>query len=401
MVNNEHLAIWRQDTPGCAEWNHLNNAGSALPPQSVTDAMVDYLSAESQRGGYELARERHHTISQFYSTLGSFLNVPASHIAYAYSATHAYARALSCIPFETGDVILTSTNDYVSNQLAFMSLKKRWGVNYVRVADQPAGGIDLEDLEDKIRTLHPRLVSVTHVPTNSGLIQDVTGVGQLCQTYGIWYLLDACQSVGQMPLDLPAIGCDFLCGTFRKFLRGPRGAGFLAVSDRVIKSALTPLFVDLQGADWDSLDGFTIKSSAIRFEEWERNYATVIGATACLNYAERVGLTLIRERSFGLAAALRQKAFELPAVRILDHGPGLCAIVTLTLPSGPDGLLAHLQAERINASLAPNTAAYMDMRRKQADWLLRLSPHYYNTEEEIEQVVDVLNIWLNKVIDEK
>lgn len=398
MVNKEHLATWRQDTPGCAEWNHLNNAGSALPPRSVTAAMVDYLLAESRRGGYELARERHHTISQYYSTLGAFLKLPANHVAYTYSATHAYARALSCIPFETGDVILTSTNDYVSNQLVFMSLKKRWGVNYVRVADQPTGGIDLEDLEDKIRTLHPRLVSVTHVPTNSGLIQEVTGVGQLCQTYGIWYLLDACQSVGQMPLDFPAMGCDFLCGTFRKFLRGPRGAGFLAVSERVLKSALTPLFVDLQGADWDSLDGFTIKPSAARFEEWERNYATVVGATACLDYASKVGLSLIQERSFSLAAMLRQKASELPGVRILDHGAALSAIVTITLPSGPDGLIAHLQAERINASLAPYTAAFMDMRRKQADWLLRLSPHYYNSEEEIEQVVEVLDRWLNKSI---
>lgn len=398
MVNKEHLATWCQDTPGCAEWNHLNNAGSALPPRSVTAAMVDYLQAESRRGGYELARERHHTISQYYSTLGAFLKLPANHVAYTYSATHAYARALSCIPFETGDVILTSTNDYVSNQLAFMSLKKRWGVNYVRVADQPTGGIDLEDLEDKIRTLHPRLVSVTHVPTNSGLIQEVTGVGQLCQTYGIWYLLDACQSVGQMPLDFPAMGCDFLCGTFRKFLRGPRGAGFLAVSERVLKSALTPLFVDLQGADWDSLDGFTIKPSAARFEEWESNYATVVGATACLDYASKVGLSLIQERSFGLAAMLRQKASELPGVRILDHGAALSAIVTITLPSGPDGLIAHLQAERINASLAPYTAAFMDMRRKQADWLLRLSPHYYNSEEEIEQVVEVLDRWLNKSI---
>lgn len=389
------LLTWRKDTPGCSAWIHFNNAGSALPPQAVTEAMLDYLRLESLRGGYEAVREQQEQLQQFYVAVGKLLQVKPLQIAYAYSATHAYARALSSVPFEKGDVILTSTNDYVSNQLAFMSLKKRWGVDYVRVADHPGGGIDLEDLEDKIRTWHPRLVSLTHVPTNSGLIQDVYGVGALCQSYGIWYLVDACQSVGQMPLDMPAIGCDFMCGTFRKFLRGPRGAGFLAVSDRVLSQSLTPLFVDLQGADWDRMDGFTVKKTAIRFEEWERNYSTVAGAIACINYALHVGLEHISARSFMLAASLRQKAAAIPGVRILDQGQTLSAIVTLLVPAGPEGLIEHLTARHINASLAPATAAWIDMYHKQADWLLRLSPHYYNTEEEVDLVVRALQQWVS------
>lgn len=390
----EQVDQWRQDTPGIREWIHFNNAGSALPPQAVTQVMLDYLTYESWRGGYETARERTAELKAFYQAVSQLVNIMPDQVAYAYSATHAYARALSSIPFKPGDTILTSTNDYVSNQLAFMSLKQRLGINYVRVADLPAGGIDLEDLEDKIRTLHPKLVSVTQVPTNSGLIQDVADVGAICQAYGIWYLVDACQSVGQMPVDMAAIGCDFLCGTFRKFLRGPRGAGFLAVSRRVLTGQLTPLFVDLQGADWDGNDTFTVKPSAVRFEEWERNYAGVVGATACINYALNIGLGHIKDRSFALAERLREQASALHGVRILDQGNSLSAIVTMTLSRGPEGLIPHLTERHINASLAPATAAWVDMQRKKASWLLRLSPHYYNTADEVDTVVSALQEWL-------
>ena len=240
----------RSDTPGCASRIHFNNAGAALMPRPVLDAMTEHLELEAEIGGYEAADARQDRVHDFYAATAELLGCSAHNVAFAPSATDAYARALSSIPFASGDVILTTQDDYISNQIAFLSLRKRFGVEVVHAPNRPEGGVDVHAMAKSMEERRPRLVAVTHVPTNSGLVQPVAEIGRHCRRLDLPYLVDACQSVGQYRVDAGEIGCDFLSATCRKFLRGPRGSGFLFVSDRALGAGDEPLFIDMRGGHW-------------------------------------------------------------------------------------------------------------------------------------------------------
>ncbi len=386
------LSTLRADTPGVQHVIHFNNAGASLMPQSVIDAITDHIALEAQIGGYEAAALQKEAIQGFYTATADLLNTTADNIAATSNATDAYARALSSIPFQRGDVILTTTNDYVSNQIAFLSLKKRFGIEVVRAADDPAGGVSVTDMGDKIKSIRPRLVAVTHVPTNSGLVQPVEAIGQLCREHDVLYLVDACQSVGQLPVDVRRIHCDFLTATCRKYLRGPRGMGFLYVSDKVLSANMAPLFIDLHGASWESADTFKLEPTAKRFEDWEFPYALVLGAAEAHRYALAVGLEAIAERNTALCAALRTELIQIPGVRLLDEGTHLASIIILYTERKPaDEIKASLSAEHINVSISPHGAAILDFDRKgMLTAAIRISPHYFNTPEEMKRLVDTL-----------
>ncbi|MDX1555590.1 MAG: aminotransferase class V-fold PLP-dependent enzyme [Xanthomonadales bacterium] len=383
----------RQETPGCQERIHLNNAGAALMPQPVLDAVQQHLELESRIGGYEAERARSDAIEDCYVAVAELLGTSTHNIAFVENATVAYAGALSAIPFESGDVILTSEDDYISNQIMFLSLVRRLGINVVRAPVCEAGGVDPDDMIRLMDRRHPRLVALTHIPTNSGLVQPVEVIGRACRERDLLYLVDACQSVGQRIVDVEHIGCDFLSATSRKFLRGPRGAGFLFVSDRALDTGLEPLFPDMRGARWVEADVYQPVDSAQRFENWEFAWALVLGTGAAARYALDIGLDAIQQRASGLAAELRDILREA-GLRLLDRGQELGAIVTVEVPGvEPDELIKALDKARINANLSFREYAVMDFDRKGVDWALRLSPHYYNTREELETVQALLGRW--------
>ncbi len=382
----------RNDTPGCSLHTHLNNAGASLPPLPVSQVMHDYLTEESLHGGYEVAAKHAEDITGFYNATARLLNAQPCNIAFASSATDAYFRALSSIPFEPGDVLLTTDDDYVSNQIAFLFLQKRFKIKLVRAAKLPEGGVDPQSMEELMEKHQPKLVAVTHVPTNSGLVQDVEAIGQLCRDRDIWYLVDACQSAGQMPLDVAKIGCDFLAATMRKWLRGPRGAGFLYVSDLALGACFEPIFPDMAGAVWTSPDKYELEPSAKRYEQWEKNYALVLGSKLAMEYATNLGLAAIEKEVTGLAAYTRSQLSALPGVRVLDKGAWKCGIVTAHFDGkNPAEIKKALDGANIHAGIGTPINAQIDFTEKGVGWALRLSPHYYNTKNEIDRAIEVLS----------
>ena len=381
----------RAETPGCAERIHLNNAGSALMPEPVIRALQDHIALESRVGGYEAHDLRRDAADGAYRALATLLSTEPRNVAITDSATTSFLQALSSIPFERGDVLLTTRNDYISNQIQFLSLQRRFGIEIVRAPDTPEGGVDAAAMTDLIRTRQPRLVCVTHVPTNSGLVQDVAGVGEACRAHGVLYLVDACQSVGQMPIDVQRIGCDFLSATARKFLRGPRGAGFLYVSDRVLESPLEPLFLDMRGAEWTGADSYRPVPDARRFESWEFAWALVLATGEAARYATEIGLDAIRDRARSLAQRLRETLPTSEGVRVLDRGSERCAIDTIAIAGrDPAEIMRALRERRINTTAQIREHALLDFDDKGVAASLRLSPHYYNTEEEIDLAVAAL-----------
>ena len=385
------LAAIRADTPGVGHRIHLNNAGAALVPTPVLEAMREHLELEARIGGYEAAELRAEAVQGVYDALAALLATSPGQVALMEHATAAFVAALSAVPFRAGDLLLTTRHDYVSNQIQYLSLARRMGVEVVRAPDAPEGGVDVGAMREIIFRRSPRLVAMSHIPTNSGLVQDVAAVGEACRERDTLFLVDACQSVGQMPVDPVAFGADFLSATARKFLRGPRGAGFLWVSDRALDAGLEPLFPDLRGADWIAEDLHQPAPDARRFESWEFAYALLLGMGEAARYAGRIGLERIRDRAWALAGAVREGLAGIPGVRVLDRGPRLCAIVTVAVDGWePGALVRALREERINTSALALESAVLDFTEKGVAGALRISPHYYNTHDEVDAVVEAL-----------
>jgi selenocysteine lyase/cysteine desulfurase len=391
------IAAFRQDTAGCANVIHLNNAGAGLMPNVVTEAVMEHIRLEANIGGYEASALRAEAIRQFYVQAGKLFNCHASNIAFTSSATDSYTRALSSIPFNAGDIILTDNDDFISNQIQFLSCQKRFGIRIVRIDNAPGGGVDLDDLERKLKTLQPRLLAITHIPTNSGLVQPVKTIGEIYGRYEqvhadkTWYILDACQSVGQMKLDVGELKCDFLSVTARKFLRGPRGTGFLYISDKALKGGLEPLFIDMRGAEWIEKDHYKPREDAMRYEDWEFAYALVLGTRAAIEYCLGIGEDRIWKQVKLLSGYMRQELSAMDKVRVLDRGPEVGGLVTFTVKgSEPKYLVSELQKRRINVVPSYRGFAVIDFDEKQVEWAIRASPHYYNTVDEIDAFLGAL-----------
>jgi len=382
---------WRRDTPGCRKRVHLNNAGAALMPSAVLDAVVAHLKRESTLGGYEAADAASEQVAGTYVSVAELIGAHPRNVAVVENATAAFSLALSAFDFRRGDVILTSRNDYISNQIMYLSLARRLGVALVRAEDLPDGGVDPASVREVIERRRPRLVAVTHVPTNSGLVQPVEAVGEICEAAGVPYLIDACQSVGQIPLDVRRLRCDYLSATARKFLRGPRGVGFLYVSDRMLATGAHPLLVDMRGAEWTAADDYTLVDGARRFENWEFAYAQHLGLGEAARYALGVDVTEGGRRAAALAAYARERFGAVDGVRVLDRGASLCAIVTAEVATcDARAVVAKLRERGINAAASLRAYAVLDMEAKHAASAVRISPHYYNTTEEIDTAVEAI-----------
>jgi selenocysteine lyase/cysteine desulfurase len=384
------VALWRAQTPGCRERLHLNNAGAALPPACVVETINCHLVRESQIGGYEAAEEAHTSIAQCYDALGRLIGAHRRNVAIVENATVAIAQALSAFDFRPGDRIVTTRLDYPSNQLMYLSLARRCGVEVVRAQDLPEGGVDPNSIARLADHPRCRLVTLTWVPTNAGTVQQAHAVGAICKALGVPYIVDACQTVGQLPVSVHDLHCDFLAATARKFLRGPRGMGFLYVGDRMLEQGAFPLYLDMRGAEWVGPEEFQPAPDARRFENWEFAYALVLGMGAAASYAAAAGSAAM-QRTQRLAQILRARLAQVPGIRVMDRGAELCAIVTISIP-GHDSteLVAKLRLHGVNSSASLREDGVLDMDDKRCASVLRLSPHYYNTEAELEQAVSTL-----------
>ncbi|MCB9742160.1 MAG: aminotransferase class V-fold PLP-dependent enzyme [Alphaproteobacteria bacterium] len=383
------LARARAETPGCAHVVHLNNAGAALPPACVTEAVVDHLHLEAAIGGYEAAHQQRHRLAQAYALAGRLLGGQADEIAFTDSATRAFDLALWASPLRAGDRVLLSRVAYASNALALLELRRRVGIELVVLPSTPVGRVDLDALEAELRA-GAALCTLTHVPTNSGLVQPAAEVGALCRAAGVPYLLDACQSAGQLSLDVGRLGCDMLSLTSRKYLRGPRGQGLLWVSSEHLPRLTAPS-PDIGSARWLAPDRWEPIPGARRLECWEHSVASRLGFAAAMEYAMSWGLDAIEARVTQLAASLRAQLDQLPGVQVCDPGEELCGIVTFTVEGwSAQQVAAELAEAGVNVSVSQRPSTLLDMTDRDLEAVVRASVHYYNSEAELVLLVEEL-----------
>lgn len=378
------LDRWRNETPGAAGVTHLNSAGASLMPAPVIAAMRGQLERETVLGGYEAEAEAAEAIHATYAALGTLVGAKASNIALAPSASQAFLNAFAVVDWSPGDVLLTSRLDYTSQQILYLSLTRRLGVRVVVAPDLPEGGVDPQAVAELLDDERPRLVAMSWIPTHAGTVQDLASVGRACRAAAVPFLVDACQAVGQLPVDVAALQCDYLSTTARKWLRGPRGIGFLYVSDAAIARGEAPLHVDMRGATWTSRDQVTLAPDARRFEEWEHSWINVLGLGAAARYALDVGLDVARERARHFARDLRAWAEGVDGLRPLDRGNDLSAIVTIEVQErDATPLVMALRAEKVHTSATLQWYGLADLGPRGVGSAVRVSPHYFNTDQEV------------------
>jgi cysteine desulfurase/selenocysteine lyase len=383
------LARARADTPGCEAVVHLNNAGASLPPRPVLDAVIGHLELEARLGGYEAREHEAAAIAEAGAAIARLVGASTGEVAFAESATRAWDQVFYALPFKSGDRILTHRIEYASNYLAMLQVAKRTGAEIEIVPSIATGEIDVDALTAMLDE-RVRLVAVTHVPTSGGLINPAAAVGAALVDTGIPYLLDACQSVGQLPIDVSTIGCDFLTGTGRKFLRAPRGTGFLYVASNWI-ARLEPDVIDMRSADWTTIDTYELQPDARRFEQWERSWAGYLGLGTAARYALTFGLDAIATRNRALAQALRDRLLALPGVTVHDQGIDRCAIVTFSIAGhDPEAIRAAAHELAINIWVTPANTARLDFDPRGIESVVRASVHYFNTEAELDRLCDAL-----------
>lgn len=379
----------RRETPGCRNVAHFNNAGAALMPQPVIDAQLNHLQLEAAIGGYEAAEHARATIERVYESAAGLIGADPQEIAIVENATRAWDMAFYALPFQPGDRILTAQAEYASNYIAFLQVARRSGARIEVIPNDASGQVSVAALENMIDQ-HVRLIAITHVPTNGGLVNPAAAIGRVARQAGVPYLLDACQSIGQLPIDVNVIGCDMLSATGRKYLRGPRGVGFLYVRQGLLEQ-LEPPLLDLHAATWTAPDQYTIRPDARRFENWESNVAAKIGLGAAIDYARQWGSETIWARISELAVTMRARLAAVPGVTLHDQGAVRCGIVALSVAGHEaETVRRRLAARNINVSVIEPSGTLLDMQARGLGNLVRASLHYYTTEEEIDALGEAL-----------
>jgi cysteine desulfurase/selenocysteine lyase len=389
MQEDWDISRLRAETAGCEHTTFFNNAGASLQPRPVVARVIEHLRLEEQIGGYEASDRVADELEGLYGSVARLLGCGSEEIAIQENATRAWEMAFYSLRFAPGDRIVTAETEYASNYIAFLQVARKTGAEICVVQSDQAGEVDLEALRGLLDE-RVKLIAMTHVPTNGGLVQPAAAVGALARAAGIPFLLDACQSTGQMDLDVNALGCDMLCATGRKYLRGPRGTGFLYARSSM-QAQMEPPLLDLRAATWVARDRFEVRGDAKKFETWESAAATRLGLGVAIEYALALGLKKIENRVQSLAALLRERLAEVKGVTVRDLGRVRCGIVTFTYEGHSAGkVLQWLQANGVAARTVERSAALIDMQQRGLEELVRTSVHYYNTEAEIERLCNVL-----------
>ncbi len=383
MLNLDQL---RADTPGVNNVIHFNNAGAALMPRVVLDTVVDHLEREAQIGAYEAAEEAGEQLEAVYDSIACLLNAQPHEIAVVENATRAWDMAFYSLPLARGDVILTSATEYASNYISYLQMKEQRGVLFKIIPNDEHGQVSVAALGDLLQDAKVKLISLPMIATNGGPVQPVEAIGALARSTGVWFLLDACQAAGHVPLNVKQIGCHMLSATSRKYLRGPRGVGFLYVEANLCQP-LVPAFLDLHAATLRSPEQFDVRGDARRFENWEANVAAKLGMGAAIDYTLSLGLEHIWARIQQVAARLRERLAQVDGLSLQDTGLVKSGIVTFTLerrePNAiKQALAAH--APRINVSVSTFRSTMLDMNARGLSAVVRASVHAYNSEDEIE-----------------
>lgn len=383
-LSEQDILRLREDTPGAQRRIHFDNAGCSLSPQPVLEAVQKYLREEAEVGGYALESTREADLRAFYANAAELIGARPEEIAFQGSATLAWYNAFDAIEWRPGDEIITTEYEYGSNVLGFLRAQEVHGIKVRVIPAAPMHAELLKRIRESVGK-RSRAIAISHIPSGAGYVHPAAEIGAIAREHGLLYFLDACQSVGQMPIDVEAIGCDVLAATGRKYLRGPRGTGFLYVREASL-GHFRPLHPDLWNATQTGPEAYVHQAGARRFETYEGSRALQVGLSAALRYLLDTGQERIWSRVKSLAQGLRGSLQSIPGLRVADEGEALSGIVTFEVTGMDHSAIQQILRKRfINVSVAPAASTYHYMSRIRRKSLIRASVHAFNTSSEIQK----------------
>ena len=389
-ISDAEVAQFRNDTPGTQHLIHFNNAGTSLPVTPVLNVISHYFQQEAILGGYEAEAQFQKELDNTYNLIAQLINAKPEEITLVENASSAWCIAFHGIDFQPGDEVLISEFEYVTNMIGYLYGEKHYKIVLKVIPNDENGNFSITSLKASI-TNKTKLIAVTHIASATGGVLPVEEIGTVAAERGILYLVDACQSVGQIPVDVDKIKCDFLSVTGRKYLRAPRGTGFLYVRT-TSREHVTPLFIDGHSTTFINDSYYTLREDGKRYEFYERNRALTLGLSQAVAYALNIGINRIWDRISYLAAHLRTALKQIPGISIHDSGDQQCGIVTFSIEGHKSAdIKTHLSQHHINVSVGLAQSTVLYMQKHELDTVVRASVHYYNTIEEISQFLGVLN----------
>ncbi|MBO6503946.1 MAG: aminotransferase class V-fold PLP-dependent enzyme [Kordiimonadaceae bacterium] len=387
--SDKDLSRVREQTPGVSGRIHLDNCGSALMAQPVIDEISAVFQREIAVGGYVAQEQQADKLSSSYNLLAELFDGHADDFAFVGSAVDGWTKAFYSVPFEPGDNIVTAYNEYCSNYVAYLQVAKLRGVE-IRVARQAdAGGIDLNHLNELVDS-RTRLISISHMPSSSGEINQVQDVGLIAREKGVLYQLDACQSAGHIPVSIADIGCDIMTGTSRKFLRGPRGIGFLYVNEKA-RSLMEPVVLTNQSAEWSAQDAYSLRQDTKVFEAWERSVTNQLGFAVAIQYLLDLGVEKATNQIANNATYLRKQLPNVKGVRVECPPNAVSAIITLNKDGlTPSDIKSRLEKQAIGVQVASVVHTRLDLEARGIESAVRVSPHYYTSQSDMDGFLNAL-----------
>ncbi|WP_067653125.1 aminotransferase class V-fold PLP-dependent enzyme [Nocardia harenae] len=389
----------RADTPGLGSGldpsdpasGHvfLDSAGSSLPPGVVTETVIAHLRREAEVGGYRAANERADDMDAVKRSIAELLGTVPGAIALSDSATRAWTDFFYSVPLGPGDRVLICGIDYAANAIATLQRARAAGARVERIPSDESGLLDLAALEAMLDE-RVKLVSLVYVPTNGGVVNPVAEAARLARASGALVLLDACQAAGQLPLRVAELEVDALSATGRKWLRGPRGTGFLYVRPELV-AAMEPQRLDLHSAGWTGPESYELAPDARRFEFWEHDVAARLGLGAAVRYLLELGPEAVYAAIADRSAHLRTALGALAGVTVRDLGGEKGArggIVSFTKEGvAPEAIRDRLAERNITVTVSRAGSTLLDMTERGLDAVVRASPHCFVSYAELDRFV--------------
>ena len=388
------VAAERAATPGCATVTHLNYAGAALPTAATLATVTAYLEHEARRGGYEAEAEAGEALAATRASAAALVGADPEAVVLTGSDTEGWTRAVwglvlgGLLP--RGRRVLVDRAAYDSHAIALLQACEHTGAVLEVVGSEPDGTLDLDALDAALAGGDVALACLTHVGTHRGLVNPVEEAGPRCAAAGAITAVDACQSLGQLPVDVARMGCDILTGTGRKWLRGPRGTGLLFVRPELAER-MAPIGTDGRSAVWEADDRVRMRPGLQRFVPFETPVALRLGLGTAIDHALGLGLEAIAARVGAVAEELRALLSGIDGVEVHDGGRRRCGIVTFTVAGRtPPEVVAAAGAAGINVSATDTPAARLDLGPPRPPAVVRASPHYLTTEDETARLAEVV-----------
>jgi cysteine desulfurase/selenocysteine lyase len=383
------VAALREETLGCAVGAYFNHSGTSLPTKATVDAIMDHLQRETLHGGMEAAARVADQVHQARTDAAALLGASAEEIAFTPSGSAAFGLVFAALPrLKVGDRILVGRQEWGGNLSTLRAAADRVGATVEQIPCGEDGSVDPQALSSLIDR-RVRLVALTWLPANGGLINDAAAVGRVTRAAGVPYFIDAGQALGQVAVDVVALGCDMLKGAGRKYLRGPRGTALLYVRADFL-DRLEPVYLDVLSGPWVG-GGPRRRRDARVFETSETSIALLLGLGVALSHARAVGIPAIRARIGRLAEGLRGRLSATPGVVVRDLGTERSGLVSFTIEGvGAQEVRTKLSHDRVivGANGVPYTP--LDMTARNLSEIVRASVHYINTEEEIDRLVEAV-----------